>query len=179
MPDARHLVYREDVTATNRDIMIAPLDSPAAARPLAATTFNERGLALSPDGRWLAYTSNVSGANEVYVRRLDEASPRWRVSQRGGREPRWRADGRELFFRGGDTLFVVDVRLGAEPQLGQPRPLFAGLFASSTNEALYDVSRDGQRFVMVRDVTRSEGNTIHVMLHALPRLRGRGAAVAP
>jgi serine/threonine-protein kinase len=173
-PDGRLLVFREDVGGGNRDILVAPIDSPAAARPLAATGFNERGIALTLDGRWLAYVSNLSGANEVYIRRLEDGSPRWRVSTGGGTEPRWGPGGRELFFRSGDSVYTVSIGLGAEPRLGEPRALFGGNFMSSTNEPMYDVSPDGRQFVMVRTPGGSQpGSTLHLILHHFDQPRGR------
>jgi serine/threonine-protein kinase len=174
-PDGRRLVFREDVGGGNRDILVAPIDSPAAARPLAATGFNERGIAVTPDGRWLAFVSNLSGANEVYLRRLEDGSPRWKVSTSGGTEPRWGPGGRELFFRSGDSVYSVPVGLGAEPRLGEPRALFGGDFMSSNNEPLYDVSPDGRQFVMVRTPGGAQpGSTLHLILHHFDQPRGRG-----
>jgi serine/threonine-protein kinase len=146
-PDHRTIVFREDVTGGNRDILVAPLDSPTAVRPLLATSFDEKGFALSPDGTWLAYVSNEAGNDEVYVRRLQENSPRWPVSRAGGREARWA--GSEIFYRSGDSLMVASVKLGDDPVIGAPRLLFTGSFAATAFEPLYDVSADGQRFAFV------------------------------
>jgi Tol biopolymer transport system component len=174
LSDGRHLVFREDVAAGIRDILVAPVDSPAAARALAATGFNERGIALTPDGRWLAFVSNLSGANEVYIRRLEEGSPRWRVSTGGGTEPRWGPGGREVFYRSGDSLYVVPVGLGPEPRLGEPRALFGGSFTTSFNEVLYDISPDGRQFVMVRSPGGTQpGSTLHLILNHFDQPRAR------
>jgi len=173
-PDGRRLVFREDVGV--RDILVAPVDSPAAARPLAATSFNERGIALSPDSRWLAFTSNLSGANEIYVRRLEEGSPRWKASTGGGTEPRWGPLGRELFYRSADTVYVVAAQLGVEARLGEPRALFGGPFASSNNEPLYDVAPDGRQFVMVRPRSGGQAALLHVILHHFDQRERRAAA---
>jgi serine/threonine-protein kinase len=172
-PDGRTLVYRENTPGGSLDILVAPSDSPAASRPLAATGFAERSLALSPDGRWLAFTSNLTGTAEVYVRRLVEGSPRWRVSTGGGTEPRWGPGGRELFYRNTDSLYVVPVTLGVEVQLGEPRALFGGRFMTSPNEPLYDVSPDGRQFAMVRDVGGGRGVTLHVILNWFDQPRAR------
>jgi Tol biopolymer transport system component len=173
-PDGRRLVFREDGNV--RDILVAPVDSPAAARPLAATAFNERSLALSPDGRWLAFASNLSGSAEVYVRRLEDGSPRWKASLGGGVAPRWGLGGRELFYRNGDTLYVVSAQLGAEARFGEPRALFdAAAYLNSGNEALYDVSPDGRRFVMIRQMGAERVTVMHVVLHRFDQ-RGRSGA---
>jgi serine/threonine-protein kinase len=180
-PDGRRLVFREDVGV--RDILVAPVDSPAAARPLAATSgFNERSIALSPDGRWLAYTSNLSGANEVYVRRLEEGSPRWKASSGGGVAPRWGPAARELFYRNADSVYVVPVQLLAEARMGEPRALFGGPFAGSGNEAFYDISPDGRQFVMVRALGGGQVPALHLILHRFDqpeRRRETGGGATP
>jgi serine/threonine-protein kinase len=150
-PDGRTLVFREDLSGTNRDILTAPVDSPSAVRPLVATLFDEKGIAMSPDGKWLAYVSNETGENEVYIRRLQDVSARWPVSVNGGTEPRWAKSG-EIFFRRGDSVFVAPVELGAEPRVTTPRAIFRGIYASNTFEPLWDVSPDGSRFVFVRNI---------------------------
>jgi Tol biopolymer transport system component len=148
-PDRRTIVFREDVFGGNRDILMASLDSPTVVRPLLTTPFDEKGFAISPDGRWLAYTSNESGIDEVYVRLLQENSPRWLVSRGGGREARWARD--EIFYRIGDSVMVASVRLGTVPTIGTPRLLFTGDYTSTRFEPLYDVSSDGTRFAFVTD----------------------------
>ena len=155
-PDGRTLVFREDAGSANRDIWMAPLDSLNAARPLLHSNFDERSIALSPDGRWLAYVSNETGTDEVYIRHLQETSARWRVTTHGGYEPRWARTG-ELFFRLGDSVYVSRVELGAEARASAPRALFAGRYERSNYEALWDVSPDASQFVMVRS-QESEGS---------------------
>jgi serine/threonine-protein kinase len=177
-PDGR-LVFREDVPRGIRDILVAPLDSPAAARPLAATASNERGIALSPDGRWLAFSSDRSGTDEIYLRRLDPESPTWRVSTHGGVEPRWgggSAGARELFFRLADSVFVVPVALAAAPALGEPRRLFSGRYVGTGHEPFYDVSPDGRRFVFVRPAGGEDRRRLHLVLNWFARPGARGGA---
>jgi serine/threonine-protein kinase len=148
-PDHRMIVWREDNAKTLRDIMAAPLDSVDAVRPIVNSAFDEKGIALSPDGRWLAYVSNETGANQVYIRRLEPNSPHSPVSRRGGTEPRWSKTG-ELFFRSGDSVFVSRVTPGPVAQITPPAGLFSGPYESTSYEPLWDVSPDGRQFVMVR-----------------------------
>ena len=171
-PDRRTIVFREDAGASRSDVLMAPLDSPQAVQPLLTSNFDERNLGLSPDGRWLAYVSNETGTNEVYVRKPQATSARWRVSPNGGIEPRWARTG-ELFFRARDPVFVSRVELGAEPRVGAPRGLFAGQFESSVNEPLWDVSPDGTRFVMVRTVAGGEAGRIGLFLNWVDHWRAR------
>ena len=83
-PDGKTLVWREDAPGTGRDILSASLDSPTVVRPIRNSMADERGFSMSPDGKWLAYTSNESGTPQVYVCRLEPNGARWPVSPRGG-----------------------------------------------------------------------------------------------
>ncbi len=166
-PDGKGLVFREDVGV--RDILMAPPDSPTVTRPLAATGFNESGIALSRDGRWLAYSSNLSGTTEVYIRRLEEGSPRWKVSTAGGQEARWGTGGRELFYRHADSVYVVPIQLGPEPRMGAPRALFAGAYMGGFNESLWDVSPDGRQFAMVRPLGGVTVASLHMIFNTFGR----------
>ena len=111
--------------------------------PLVTTPFFDQDPALSPDDRLLAFASEESGRWEIYVQALDGERGRWQVSTETGRRPRWRADGRELFFLAvPDRLMAVDVEPGAVPRFGTPRELFR--FPADG----YEVAPDGQRFVV-------------------------------
>jgi Tol biopolymer transport system component len=151
-PDSRTLVYWENGGRTQGDIWVTPVDTPQAARPLAITMGFESAIALSPDGRWLAYHSDESGRSEVYIRSMIGSGGRYQVS-RGGTQPRWGAGGRELFFRNGDSLYVVPITPGEELGIGSARALFGGRYSGvwSFYWPAYDARPDGQRFVFVRD----------------------------
>jgi eukaryotic-like serine/threonine-protein kinase len=179
--DGRTLVFRETNPQTARDIWFMPADSPQAAKPLLRTPFEERAIAVSLDGRWLAYVSNETGADEVYVRHLAEGSARWKVSTSGGIAPRWNRNGRELFFANRDSLYAVDVRPGTDFGAGAPRALFEARFMSSTNNTYYDVAPDGNRFVFVRNQVGQTSEQMSLVLHWFDQLRRRGgsAAAAP
>ena len=111
--------------------------------PLVTTPFFDEDAALSPDDRLLAYASEESGRWEVYIQALDGERGRWQISSERGRRPRWRADGRELFFLAHpDRLMVVDVEPGEVPRFSAPRELFR--FPADS----FDVSPDGQRFAV-------------------------------
>ena len=150
-PDGRTLVWREDAPTTGRDILMASLDRPTEAVPVRVSPWDERGIALSRDGKWLAYTSNESGGPEVYLCRLEANGPRWAVTQGGGAEPRWGAGG-ELFYRKQDSVFVLRVTGAGAPVIGKPAFVAQVPAVTAIYEPLWDVRRDGQQFVMVRQV---------------------------
>ncbi|MFI5311164.1 MAG: protein kinase [Gemmatimonadales bacterium] len=166
----RGVIFREDADALNRDIYATAPDSGAAPVPLAATRFDEKGIALAPDGKWFAYTSNESGANEVYIRRVAPESPRWAVSRGGGNEPRWSKSG-EVFFRRGDSVYVSRVVLGAEPQVAAPAVLFGARFDATTFEPMWDVSPDGTRFVVTRAKPGADDVQLTLLVNAVKRRR--------
>jgi eukaryotic-like serine/threonine-protein kinase len=122
--------------------------------PLVATQFEEAYPAVSRDGRWLAFASNQSGKNEVYVRPLGRAGDQVQVSAEGGTEPVWGPDGRELFYRSSGTspqLIVATIQSLPTFTVTSRRPLFpVSDIVTASPHSNYDVSPDGKRFVMVR-----------------------------
>ena len=105
---------------------------------------------ISPDGRWLAYTSEESGQFEVYVTSFPNGAGKSPVSSGGGTQPVWARSGRELFYLKGDTLMVVDVDTRSAFRAGTPTLLFQMQSVVQTSGYSYDVSLDGQRFVMIQ-----------------------------
>ncbi len=170
-PDGKVLVFRESDARTRRDVWIATLDTPRTVRPLLHTPFEERGIALSPDGLWLAYVSNETGGDELFVRRLEEGSGRWRVSRNGGTEPRWGPGGHELLYRVADTVVAVMMKPGMEPEFSVARPVLVGRFSTDRNAAIWDISPDGRRFVFPRPQGESGTPTMIILLHWFDRLQ--------
>jgi Tol biopolymer transport system component len=162
-PDGRTMIFLEVDAAGRGDIWITPLDNAAAAQPLVHTAFNETSPALSPDGQWLAYVSDETGRNEVYVRRLRTEVGRRPFSTNGGTEPRWTKGGHELFYRKGDSVFIVAVPPGAAPSAAMPRLAFVMPIARLLGGA-YDVSPDGQRLVVAREQPGPRADPLHVVL---------------
>ncbi len=155
--DGKHVVYLVESIAS-RDLWYSPLQeagqSSETARALLVTTPRELRPRSSPDGRWIAYVSDESGHNEVYVIRFPEATARVLVSRGGGTDPRWRKDGRELYFLQGGAMMAVDIDLLTDrATVSAARQLFNVSEAGALPDYPYDVSADGKRFVMVRDVT--------------------------
>ena len=134
------------------------MDDEHKPRPFLRTPFNETDGRFSPDGRWIAYVSDESGRFEVYVRSFVESGEavRHQISTAGGLSPRWRRDGRELFFVASDQkMMAVPVRTGASFEAGAPVALFrTGTVVVSGPRATadYDVSADGQRFLITRSI---------------------------
>ena len=172
LPDGKHVVFRVFIRATGRDIWFAALDSAGAGRPLLQTPFSERAVAVSPDGRWLAYVSNETGtADEIYVRRIEAGSGRWKVTRTGGREPRWGPGGRELYYRTSDSVMAVAMTPGAEPHFGQPRVVLVGNFRTNFNEVNWDIAADGSKMVFVRTPAEPGALAMHVVVHWFDQLR--------
>ena len=109
------------------------------------------GGSLSPDGRFLAYFSNESGRNQVYVQEFPTARSKWQVSIDGGTDPFWRGDGRELYFRAPDlSVRAVPVQAtGPTFETGTPKSLFRARFAPVTARGRFRPAPDGQRFLVL------------------------------
>ena len=131
------------------DIWLLPLSGGGEPQSFFQSRSDETLPAFSPDGDWLAYVSDESGRQQVYVQPFPGPGPRYPISTEGGSEPVWGPGGQELFFRDGDRMMVVEV--SAEPSFTATRPsvLFAGSFARSLGVLSYDISPDGQTFVML------------------------------
>jgi Tol biopolymer transport system component len=136
--DGRFALIMVITEATREDIWKLPLDGSGKAAPLVATRFSEVDAQISPDGRWFAYASDESGRYEVYVQSLADASRRYRVSTSGGGRPRWRRDGKELFFGTGAALYSVAIEGKETLEVGAPQMLFRASGAD------YAVARDGR-----------------------------------
>jgi Tol biopolymer transport system component len=149
--DGRFIAYAQFNSANGWDIWVA--DASGRSDPVAFLTSqsHEVQAVFSPDGRWLAYTSNESGRWEVYVRSYPGGGGKWQVSNRGGYEPKWRGDGGELFYISPDRrMMSVDVSAGDTFEATIPKPLFdAPVDTDPNTRNRYVVTRDGQRFLFV------------------------------
>jgi Tol biopolymer transport system component len=168
-PDGTRLIVREIVPTTGGDLRVLRLEGPsgrpgaASATPLTAaarqtetllqTAFNEDGGEISPDGRWLAYESNDSGPFQISVRPFPNVeSGHWTISSSGGTRPAWARSGRELFYLDGtNAVTAVSVHTTPTFRAGTPTKLFDGRYYSYVLSRSYDVSPDGQRFLMIKD----------------------------
>jgi Tol biopolymer transport system component len=144
----RGILFTRIADETRTDIWSLDAAPGAEPQPLLATPAAEHSAEASPDGKWFAYVRDMTGREEVYVQRLGGAASPWKVSDNGGNDPRWRADGRELYYVApGGRLNAVATTLGESFAAGPPKKLFtAALDESGTRQ--YDAAPDGSRFVM-------------------------------
>jgi Tol biopolymer transport system component len=151
--DGEQLVFVRLSPDTTGDIYVASLRGDPQIRPILNTPAYEGSGRLSPDGRWIAYSSNESGRMEVVITPFPQADRKAQVSSEGGTQPVWNPNGRELFYRSGTKMMSVAVSTSPDLVLSTPRLLFDLRYAFGTGITIanYDVSSDGQRFVMVKD----------------------------
>jgi hypothetical protein len=161
-PDGSTYVFvTQGNTSTAADIWASSLGGDK--RPLVDHRRNQWAVRVSPDGQWISYASDESGQFEIYVQSLQSGS-REKISIDGGWQAMWSADGSEIFYRAGDRMMVVPVTTSPTFRAGMPRELFRGAFAS-TDIPNYDVTRDGQRFVMVQATDEAEERALQIVDH--------------
>jgi len=136
--------------ATSADLWLLNMNKGAEMTLFKATPAAERQGSLSPDGQWLAYASNESGHSEIYVEPVPGAGGRRQISTDGGEEPRWVRNGREITYRSGTKMMSVPVEVQPTFLVGKPVQLFDRKFDRGVGVAGYDVTPDGQTFVMTR-----------------------------
>jgi len=161
--DGKFLLYQSPDPKTAYDLWVLPLDGDRKPVPFLQTEFNETQGQFSPDGRWVAYTSDESGQREVYVRPFPASAGKWRVSIDGGTSPRWRRDGKELFYWSPDHgLMAMAVKLDPVFTSATPQALFqlARFDAVVASSGGYSVSDDGQRFLMLTFATEPSLNVV-------------------
>jgi hypothetical protein len=172
--DAAYVVYASRNEETSWDLYALPMTGAGERKPfiLRKTKFAELNGSVSPDGRFLAYQSNESGRTEVYVQEFPQAHSKWQVSPDGGREPFWRADGKELFYRAPNAnMMAVPIEKGATFAAGTPVVLFRGRFAPVAARGLYRPTPDGQRFLVLSPLGRDSIQPATVVMNwtaALP-----------
>ena len=148
--DGRLLALTRSDPATSSDIWVLSRNGPPEAKPFLQTKFKEEFPAFSPDGRYLAYTSNESGRDEVYVQAYPGPGGRWQISSAGGTGALWSRDGKELFYASGNrTMMAVAVATRPAFSASAPVELFSGKFVWG-RVANYDIAPDGKHFVMVQ-----------------------------
>ena len=153
-PDGKQVIFRISVDNTSNDLYIASIGGDRSAKKLLATSHDERNATLSPDGKWMAYESDLSGRYEIYVRPFPNVDDRqFTLSTAGGIKPLWSPAGGEVFYLSPDSK-IMSVRVATTPAFSADKPvaLFdATSYYSGAVGRNYDVSADGKRFVMIKN----------------------------
>jgi serine/threonine protein kinase/Tol biopolymer transport system component len=176
-PDGRFIAYEmlnHDV-GNRADVWILPLTGDKKPFPFVEGPGAQTNPAFSPDGRWIAYSSDESGSDQVYVQPFPATGGRFQVSKIAGTQPLWRADGKELFFLAAGTIMAAAIDTTREFEAGEPQTLFAGIAAGSSATASvaivgrrqYAVTRDGKRFLMITPEGTSVDATLTVVVNWL------------
>jgi len=178
-PDGAWLIFRSDERVgdqvSDSNILGLHHGSDSTIIPLVTDPAISTQLAISPDGRWLAWTGNPTGQREIYVAPFPDMSYTRVVSLDGGTEPRWARNGRELFYKSQGQLMVVPVAASESGlQFGSPRPLFSVRpYRSARNRPEYDVAPDGQYFLMIRDVQGEGGREVFYVENWFAELKAK------
>ncbi len=185
-PDGRFLIFnsRPALTASSRyrleigphDLYVTPMNDWGKQITFLSTRFREDQAQFSPDGRWVAYCSGETEGPEVFVRGIaadaTASANKWRVSRHGGTQPRWRGDGKELFYLEGNTLMSVRVEAhGSAFSAESANPLFSADIEKEERRNRYLVTKDGQRFLVIARTQVTADSTIGVQLDWLAALR--------
>jgi serine/threonine-protein kinase len=164
-PDARHLTMTSHDRGTNGDIKVVSIDD-GQVEDLLVSRWDEQAATFSPDGKMIAYCSNESGRREIYVQPFPEMDSRTQVSIDGGYEPVWSRDGKQLFFRKGNSIYVSDVQTAPVFSAKRPSRLVdAGIAVSPAGQPAYDVSPDGKRFAVFRSPVGANQVEVKVVLN--------------
>jgi serine/threonine-protein kinase len=184
-PDNRSLICTSIEPKTGRDLWVMPLDGDRKPRPFLQTSFQESSGQISPDGHWVAYSSDESGRLEVYVRPFPNSGGKSQVSTEGGSEVAWSQKGHELFYRAGsqkEKMMVVDVQTQPTFSADKPRLLFEGAYLANGGGnttagagAFYSVAPDGEHFLMLKAPEEPQGTLtkINVVLNWFRELQER------
>jgi eukaryotic-like serine/threonine-protein kinase len=172
-PDGQTLAFEQSNPGTGYDLLVYRLKD-RKVETFLQTRFNEIAPRFSPDGRWLAYVSDESGRNEVYVQPYPGPGGKWQISTEGGTEPVWARNG-QLFYRNGDKMMAVGTTTKANFSADTPKVVFEGHYATYNTMPAYDVSPDGQRFLLAK--TAEQGpQEISVVLNWTEELKQKAPA---
>jgi len=175
--DGRSIVVTDSDPTTLDDLWLISFEDEISAQSFVQIQFHEFGGRISSDGRWLAYTSRESGRNEVYIQAFSALGNKTQVSIKGGSQPVWALDGKELFYRGEGQVMAVTVKSGKSFVITLSKALFVDQYLNSAaKHTNYDVSRDGKRFLMFQgDVKgRTSLNVVFNWFEEVKRLAPRG-----
>lgn len=178
-PDGQFLAFDQKDPQTRDDVWVLPPGGSPVA--VARSRFSEGSAKFSPDGRWIAYASDESGRSEVYVQAFPGPGAKQQISRDGGLDPVWRRSGGELYYRSGDGMMAVSIGTLGRLSVSPPRQLWTGKYSGGSGSSCgmpgpassnYDVTPDGQRFLMVQDdLSWAPSNRIVVVLNWTDELR--------
>ncbi len=165
-PDGKFIIYTHQDVVSKRDIRVLPLEGDRKPFVYFQTPQEDSSASFSPDGKFVAYHSSESGRDEVYVQTFPASASKWPVSTNGGSNPRWRPDGKELFYIQTDgKVMSVEIKSGSSFEPGIPKPLF-DISAARTQRSLdYAVSRDGQRLLFLSRLTETGLSPLAVVVN--------------
>jgi eukaryotic-like serine/threonine-protein kinase len=174
-PDGTALIFRQQNqlkpgVPPDQDLLLLPLGGDRRPRPLVQTPFSELNAEVSADGRWLAYQSNETGKEEIYVRPFPNVEAgKWQVSTNGGMQPLWARNGRELFYVLAGALMRVPFTGASAFEAGKPSKVLDGPYLLNIPVGgglgrMYDATRDGQRFLMIKDSSAADGGEARIVL---------------
>ncbi len=147
--DGRTIVFNNLVPGGRREVWTVPLTGGRKPSPMIAGPGAIAEGHVSPNGKWIAYSSTESGVYEIYVQNFPPAGGRWQISTEGGNEPQWNSNGKELFYRNGSKLMAVDVKTDTDRfEPGTPRLLFEAAMVPHLRNT-YVVAPDGQKFLVI------------------------------
>jgi Tol biopolymer transport system component len=184
-PDGKVLAFVQVNPGPNGDIMTLPIEGneksgwkPGEPKPFVNSAFNEGVPAFSPDGRWLAYASNESGSNEVYVRPFPGPGGKWQISTGGGYLPKWSRNGKELFYRTADSkIMAVSYTISADSfQADKPQLWSPGQFTGALGYFNFDLHPDGKRFAVLKAPGTEQSaaaNKVSFIFNFFDELRGK------
>ena len=173
-PDGRLLVFSERTPDSSHDIYVLPLEGDRRPQAFLKTKFTEYSARFSPDGKWMAYTSNESGQTEVYVQAYPGPGGKLPISNGGGDHPQWSRDGKQLYYFLSDSVYVVDVITQPAFRAGAPRLVGARLGISEINARNWSVAADGRIFLAKRpDQAPTEQTQVRVVQNFLTEVRRR------
>ena len=168
--DGRYLAYGRNTTQGIGGLFALPLFGDRTPITIADTPFGEDEPRFSKDGRWVAYNSDESGMNQVYLVSFPATDQKRQISNDGGVQPRWRHDGKELFYLGLDgRIMAVDLQVDSTIEAGVPRPLFNTRLNVDSARDQFAVAADGQRFLVQESIVKGAPTPITVLVNWRPR----------
>jgi Tol biopolymer transport system component len=162
-PDGKSMVYQVDNAGLNQaDVFARALAGDTAAKPVATTNFIEAQARFSPDGKWIAFVSDASGAAQVVVQPFPGPGARVQVSAAGGNEPVWSRDGKKIFYRDGQRFVAASVTTSPTFTVTGRAQLFAdGYVFAQSPHANFDVAPDGQHLLVIKNAEAAKLIVVH------------------